>query len=221
MRSKSQNTGMGSYQEEKAHLARRKIYRILSDGQWHRNMELKEKTKLSPRTLAKHLIQMTKLQMIEKKTDAESGKYPVPVLYKAQPELVDYIKSSMLREEYSDNVEAMLKECNDPLWMLDDIHFFSQITFTNILKEIQEKKNITWDEILYLEEAFLWANYRHFTMALIAATAKIIRDIDIDQLWVTQAKRQKEISELLLKAYAENGNIKEIVKTRVQKDGNQ
>lgn len=54
MNSKSQNTGMGSYQENKAHYAQRAIFKALSDGQWHRNMNLKEITKLSSRTLAKH-----------------------------------------------------------------------------------------------------------------------------------------------------------------------
>ena len=39
--------GSGSYQREKAYNAQRLIFKALFDGQWHRNMELREKTGLS------------------------------------------------------------------------------------------------------------------------------------------------------------------------------
>lgn len=151
---------------------------------------------------------MIKLQLIEKKVDSESGKYPVPVLYKAQPELLTYIKSSMMREEFSDNLEAMLKESKDPLMILDMIHDVSQLNFIKILGQIQEDKSMTWEELIFLEELFLWENYRHFTLNLIAATGKIIDEIDIDKLLVSQAKRRKEILEMLIKRYEELGIAK-------------
>ena len=76
---------MGSYQEDKAYYARRSIFKALSDGQWHRFIDLKEKSKLSPRTLAKHLNRMVKIQIIERKTDIEGGKYPFSFYIKPYP----------------------------------------------------------------------------------------------------------------------------------------
>ena len=196
---------MGSYQEDKAYYARRSIFKALSDGQWHRFIDLKEKSKLSPRTLAKHLNRMVKIQIIERKTDIESGKYPVPVLYKAVPNLMMYIDSSKMKEEFAKAVEPMLEESKDPLDILEMIHLISQTTFIQILEVIRKDKNITWDDIDYFSECYLWSTYKHFTMELIRATSKIIHNIDIDQLLVTQAKRQKEISERLIAAYQKMG----------------
>jgi len=164
-------------------------------------MELKEKTKLSSRTLTKHLNQMTNLRIIEKKTDVESGKYPVPVLYKAKPNLVTYVKASMARREAANLFEPALNETKDPLMILDGIHVSSQLYFIDILQRIQEHKNMTNEEIYFFEEIFLWANYKQYTSKLIQASRKIINDLNITQLLIDQAKRQIIIYEKALKIY--------------------
>jgi DNA-binding transcriptional ArsR family regulator len=185
---------------EKEYYARRSIFKALSDKQWHRNMELKATTKLSSRTLAKHLDKMVEQKMIEKKTDIESGKYPHPVLYKALPGTIDYIRFSMFREEFSKNIDAILKETKDPLLILDTIHNWYQLIFLKILEGMQEKK-MTFEERDWHEEVILFPIYRDCTFALIEATAKIIDEIDISQLLILQAKRQKILFEDLIKVY--------------------
>ena len=166
-------------------------------------MELIEKTKLSSRTLDKRLKQMINLQIIEKKTDVESGKYPVPVLYKAKPNLITYVKASIARQEVIDNMDLMLNETKDPLFLLDAIHIFSQEGFINILQRIQQHKNITNEEIYFFAEIFLWANYKQFTYKLIQASRKIINNLNINQLLMNQAKRLTEIYATLLKHHEE------------------
>jgi hypothetical protein len=211
VKQKSQDDiGIGSYHKNKAHESRQAIYKVLADGQWHRNMELKKATGLSSRTLAKHLEKVTKLMYVERKEDVKSGQYPVPVFYKANDQFLnDYIKPNQMRKKFSDDIYKMLDESKDPLMILDMIHDFSILDFIKILKEIQIKKKISWEEIDFLEEAFLWYNYKYFTMYLIAATRKIIDKIDIDQLLISQAKRQKEIWNMVMKRYRELGLIKE------------
>jgi len=175
-------------------------------------MELKEKTKLSSRTLAKHLNQMTNLQIIEKKTDVESGKYPVPVLYKATPELTTYIKASITREEVANTLEPALNESKDPLRILEAIHASSQLYFIELLTQIQQNKIVTNEQISFFAECFLWANYKQYTSKLIEASRKIINDLNITQSLINQAKRQTRISETVLKIYEkmEQKNIHDV-----------
>jgi len=164
-------------------------------------MELKEKTKLSSRTLAKHLNQMTNIQIVEKKSDVESGKYPVPVLYKATPELTTYVKASITREEFANDLESLLDESKDPLILLDAIHDSSQLGFIELLTQIQQNKIVTIEQINFFAECFIWANYIQFTSKLIEASRKIIYDLNITQLLINQAKRQIIIYETVLKIY--------------------
>ena len=201
MKNRKQNTGVGNWHIDKAYKAKWSILKTLSDGQWHRNMELKEKTELSSRTLAKHLNHMTNIQIIERKEDIESRKYPVPVLYKAIPELTTYIKASISREEITNMVEPALNECKDPLFLLDGIHATSQIYFLELLKQIQQNNINTNEQINFFAECFLWANYKQFTHKLINASRKIINDLNITQLLIDQAKRQITTYEEALKIY--------------------
>jgi hypothetical protein len=164
-------------------------------------MELKERTKLSSRTIAKHLSQMIKLQIVEKKTDVESGKYPVPVLYKAEPELESFIKITIARREFANKMEPLLNRTKDPLIFLDMIHAFSQAGFMQLLTLIQQDKSITNAQINFFEECALWANYKHFTLKLIEASRKIINNLNITQSLINQAKRQIIIYEKVLKTY--------------------
>src|SRR5665648_541916 len=170
--------GTGNYHREKKYTAQRVIIKALFDGQWHRNMELKQKTKLSSRTLAKHLDEMVKAEVVERRVDNDSGKYPIPVLYKAKPVLLAYTKSSLLREEFSEKVETMLQETKDPLVILEVIHEYSQLGFLRLLGEIKSNRKISDEQIDFFEEVFLWSSYKSFMFDLVEATRKIIDTID-------------------------------------------
>jgi hypothetical protein len=209
MKNKEQtDNGMGIYQRQKSLATKRLIFKALSDKQWHRNMELKATTKLTSRTLAKHLGQMTITGIIERKEDTESGKYPVPILYKASQPLIDYITSLNIRETFSKNVEDMIDETKDPLFILEMIHANSQVWFLQILREMQARKDMKALEINFLEETFLFETYETMIRNLIIATDKIIDKIDFDQILVSQAKRQKILSEMIIKHFEEMGLIK-------------
>jgi hypothetical protein len=175
-------------------------------------MELKEKTKLSSRTLAKHLNQMTNLQTIEKKTDVESGKYPIPVLYKATPELTTYVKATITRQEIINQTETALNETKDPLILLEAIHLSSELYFLELLTQIQQNKIVTNEQVNFFAECFLWANYRQITSKLIEASRKIINDINIPQISINQLKRQITVNERVLKIYEkmEQKNIHDV-----------
>jgi len=201
MKKRKQNTGIGNYQTNRAYKSRWLILKTLSDGQWHRNMELKEKTKLSSRTLAKHLNQMTNIQIIERKTDVESGKYPIPVLYKAAPKLTIYMKSGISREEIANRMISALNETKDPLIILEEIHASSQECFIELLTAIQQNKIVTNEEINFFAEYFLWANYKQYISKLLEASRKIVNNLNITQSLINQAKRQIKTSRILLKIY--------------------
>lgn len=195
--------GMGEYHREKAYDAQRSIFKALSDGQPHRNMELKEKTKLSPRTLDKHLDKLVELGVVNKQKDTQSGAYPYPVFYKATNDLLKYIKSSLLRDDFSETIDGMIQETKDPLMILEVIHEYSQLAFIKILKEIQAKKAMDFERRQFLEEIFLWSNYRHFTMELIEASLKIADTLKMDELLIKQTERLRNQYQKIIDEYTE------------------
>jgi len=201
MKNHKQNIGIGNWHKDKAYKSKMLILKTLSDGQWHRNMELKQKTELSSRTLAKHLNHMTNIQIIERKEDIESRKYPVPVLYKATPEFTTYVKARIAREEITNKLEPALNITKDPLLLLDTIHVASQLGFIQLLKQIQQNNITTDKQINFFAECFLWGDYKQFTHKLINASRKIIKDLNIHQLLIDQAKRQITIYKEALKIY--------------------
>jgi DNA-binding transcriptional ArsR family regulator len=193
---------------------RNSIFDALSDEEWHRITELrstinekrltlKNTTKLSSRTLDKHLDKMVETQLIEKKKDVIKGKYAV--LYKATPEVIEYVRSNILRKGFSDNLDGMLEETKNPLVILDMIHLWSQENFLLILRQIKNKK-IDNDNLHFIEEAYLWYDYEFFTMKLIAATAKIIDEIDIDRIATSLIKEQAAFLSLRM---SKSGKLKD------------
>lgn len=172
------------------------ILMALLDGQWHRNMELKKETKLSPRTLSKHLDEMEKeLHWIERKEDTESGKYPHPVLYRASHSTVSYATYMKSVFDNADEIETRLKETKDPLQILDDSHKINQYYFTLFLEEIQKKPHMAQKQLDYMTSLFLHSPYEIYTKNLITAIAKAVEfgtRFDINQLkqyhhvWQTQ-----------------------------------
>src|SRR5512139_1848786 len=116
----------------------------LADGQWHRNKELKEKTKLTARTLSKHLDELEKkLNWILRMQDRDSGEYPYPVLYKSvNPKFGRFIQ---LVYENANDIEMQLKETKDPIQVLDDLHKINLYYFAMLLKMVQEDKSFDKD----------------------------------------------------------------------------
>lgn len=206
MRRRKQNTGMGDYQIDKAQKAKWAILEALADGNWHRNKDLKEKTKLSSRTLAKHLERMVKIPVIERKEDNESGKYPIPVLYRIISPLDTYVRSNILRTLFADQIETILDETKDPLFILDTIHALSQEGFVELLRRIQQSENISNEELYFFGECFLWANYKIFIARLMGASRKLKNELNIHQLLTKQAERQIWIYTKLLQSYKKMEN---------------
>lgn len=140
-------------------------------------MELKEKTKLTPRALSKHLRELEKEHhWVERKEDTESGQYPHPVLYKATDITVRYVKIMKTTFQYATNIETMLKETKNPYLILEDIHTISRTYFTEILAAIQHSiQNITYKNIDYMTSLLLHSTYKIYTTALIKATTKAMQ----------------------------------------------
>lgn len=158
----------------------------LSDGQWHRNMELKEKTKLTPRTLSKHLNELEKeLDWIERREDTESGEYPHPVLYRANRSTVAYAIYMKSVFDNADDIETVLKETRDPLQILAELQKVNLYYFTLILESIQESKYKTLKELDSITSLFLYSPYEIYAKQIIAAFTKAVQfgeRFDINQL---------------------------------------
>lgn len=78
--------GMGADQVNKAKLSTQRILEVLQDGEKHRFMELRKKTKMSPTTLTKRLKELEK-GIVKKTIDKETVEYPPPVYYQLQDNL--------------------------------------------------------------------------------------------------------------------------------------
>lgn len=172
------------------------ILMALSDGKWHRNMELKAETKLTPRTLSKHLNELEKeLHWIERKEDTESGKYPHPVLYRAKHSIASYATYIKSVFDNADEIETHLKETKDPLQIFDELHKTNQYYFAGILEAIQKNKCMTKKHLDGITSLFLYSPYKIYTENLITAFTKAVQfgtQFDINQLkqnyhvWQTQ-----------------------------------
>jgi DNA-binding HxlR family transcriptional regulator len=162
------------------------ILLALIDGQWHRNKELKEKTKLTPRTLSKHLNELEKeLHWIERRKDIESGEYPHPVLYRATPSTVSwtlYMKSVL---DNADDIETIMKETKDPLQILKEYHKINEYYFTLILETIQNNKSISLKWLDPFMSFVFYSPYEIYTKEIIRAFTEAVQfgtQFDIDKL---------------------------------------
>ena len=158
----------------------------LIDGQWHRNKELKEKTKLTPRTLSKHLNELnTELHLIERREDTQSGEYPHPVLYRAPQLTVSFATYIKKVWDNADDMEPALMESKDPLLLLEKLHKLNLYYFTQILGTIQEDKCIPQKVIEWLTNLFIHEPYEICTKNIITAFTKAVQlggQFDIDKL---------------------------------------
>jgi DNA-binding HxlR family transcriptional regulator len=186
------NRGMGNSQQEKRYNTQLTILEALFDGELHQNMELKTKTKLSSNSLTKSLKEMVKIKVIEKKEDVKNGKYAV--LYKITQDPLIYMMAINIWKNCRKQINEMLKQHEDPLFILKKIQDANQLLFAQILEQIKinkEANEINPEEIKFLEEVLLFQNYRNLTRELITATTKIINKINIDGLFDSQYKRHK------------------------------
>jgi DNA-binding HxlR family transcriptional regulator len=158
----------------------------LSDGQWHRIKELKEKIKLSPRTLYKRLNELEQeLNWIERKEDTENGEYPYPVLYRATESILSIAILIKTVHYNADNIERDLKENKDPLQILERLHKLNLYYFTLLLETIQEDKCMPQKHIDAMANLTIYDPYKIYVSNLIAAFAKNVRfgaQFDINQL---------------------------------------
>ena len=136
MTPEKQYTGIGYYQVKRMLKAKNSIYKALNNGEWHRYTEIKEKTMLSSRNLTENLKRFEEAEIIERKEDKESGKYPVPVLYKAKPILLTYLKNITRWQKYTEQIDFLLKESKDPLLILE-ITTLHQMHLVKVLEEIK------------------------------------------------------------------------------------
>jgi DNA-binding HxlR family transcriptional regulator len=173
----------------------------LSDGKWHRNMELIERTKLTPRTLSKHLRELEReLRWIERREDTETAEYPHPVLYKATDTTVRYMKLVKITSEYADNIETMLKQTKDPFPILDEILKISKTYFIMILAGIQYSKHMPWKHIDYMTTLLLHSPYKIYTTTLIKATTKAMQSgthFDTIDQWYKQVIQDAQPEDFL------------------------
>ena len=177
---------MNSHNANYTRYSQNLILIALSDGQWHRIKELKEKIKLSPRTLYKRLNELEKeLNWIERKEDTENGEYPYPVLYRATESILSIAILIKTVHYNADNIERDLKENKDPLQILERLHKLNLYYFTLLLETIQEDKCMPQKHIDAMANLTIYDPYKIYVSNLIAAFAKNVRfgaQFDINQL---------------------------------------
>jgi DNA-binding HxlR family transcriptional regulator len=166
--------------------SQQRILLALIDGEWHRNKELKEKTKLTPRTLSKHLYELErKFRWIERREDTESGEYPHPVLYRATSSIVTMTIVMKTVFDNADDIETILKETKDPLQILEEFHKINEYYFTLILETIQKTKSTYPEWIDPLMDFVFYEPYKIYTKEIVRAFTKVVRsdaEIDINNL---------------------------------------
>jgi hypothetical protein len=109
-----------------------------------------------------------------------------------------------MTDEVIQGIEPVLRECKDPLFLLDAFHAGNSEFLLSILSQLKGMEDIfdyDWDWRL---ELFVWQPYRAFTRKLVLATKKIMLDIDSKQLLIEQAKRNIWIGEMTLKRLGEH-----------------
>jgi DNA-binding transcriptional ArsR family regulator len=188
---------------ERSSEALMKILKVLSDGKWHQNGELAEKTKVSSATLAKHLKKLRKLKLIRLRIDSESGKYPEPRYYIAEPELVTYAGAKIRTEELSQRIKPALLESKDPLLLLDAIHLYSYANLESLLQELKTEEGISDSKMSFLAEFFVWEPYMVLTRKVLESSREIVDEIDFAKLHKEKLKRLKWVTEEVLKLRGE------------------
>jgi len=175
--------GIGKYQIEKAQKSIMAILRVIADGKPHQYSELKEKTKLNSPTLTKHLKRLTEVKLLKKKIDIESGKYPYPVYYSANPAITPVLTVMLLTEHEMQEIEKIILDPKKtPLDVLDQINMKNNALILLALKQYKKNKDVPQEFMNFVLEITVWHPYKVLTSHLVEASKKIIENIDIDEL---------------------------------------
>lgn len=173
--------GMGRHQLDRIAEARKTVLMLLADGDWHQYGELREKSRLSSATLSKHLKQLK--DIVEKKLDTESGKYPYPVHYRAKPEYLPVLEVVSITEHEKHEIEKIILDSNKtPLDVLDQINIKNNGSLLMALKLYKDNKDASPEFMNLMLELFVWQPYKVLTSFLIEESKKIIEKIDIENL---------------------------------------
>ena len=166
---------------EKALEARATILKVLSDGQWHQTKDLKVETKVSSRTLYKHLKELE--AFIERREETESGFPTPPVYYRASPTLLSLIAESFVIKTTTEGIMADLlntKDLSSVLWFVNKL---TNVKILSVLSAIKKQsREVTDPELTFLLRSFVWKNYEYLTLGLVKTSMKIIDDLDIEQV---------------------------------------
>lgn len=170
--------GVGKYQIEKSNKALLSIIKAISKKE-KRHMDIKKETGLNDPTLAKYLKPLLKLKLIKKRVDLESGKYPYPAYYKAEPELLTWVDAQVSMKELSQQIEPVLLETKNPFFVLNLINISCQSILEITFIKLKEEKNVPDHKLRFLLDLFVWEPYRVLTWKLIEATKKHIDKISL------------------------------------------
>jgi hypothetical protein len=166
---------------EKALEARTSILEVLSDGEWHQTKDLKVETKVSSRTLYKHLKELE--AFIERREETESGFPKPPVYYRASSTLLALMAESIIIEGTTKGVMADLLNTKDLSSILCLVNKLTNSKILSVLSAIKKQsREVTDPELTFLLRSFVWKNYEYLTLGLAKASMKIIDDIDLEQV---------------------------------------
>lgn len=185
---------------EKASKAIMSILKVLSDEEWHQWSELLDKTKVSSATLKKYLPRLKEFKLIQKRVELESGKYPYPAYYRAEPELVTYTEALVSTEELSQQIEPVLLETKNPLFVLNMIESMNKTCLLIALGQLKKDKNVPESKLRFLLELWVWEPYRVLTWKLIESSKKHIDELpfefDSERLLEKLNEIEKRIDEI-------------------------
>jgi len=175
--------GIGKYQLEKAQKTVMAILRAVSDENPHQYSELKQLTKLNSPTLSKHLERLKKTKVLKRKMDIESGKYPYPVYYSINPNVMPILRIMLMTEQEMHEIEQIVLDPEKtPLDVLDQINTKNNALILSVLKQCKDNKDTSQELVNFVLELTVWHPYRVLTTHLVESSRKTIDNIDIENL---------------------------------------
>lgn len=162
--------------------ARTKILEVLFDGKWHQTKDLKVETKVSSKTLYKHLDALA--NFIEKRVEPKENLPKAPVYYRATPTLLALKFESELTAASMKDIIKNLSNPKELVPFLKVINMLNNFQILVVLETIQ-KSNLKFSDtkqISFLMRSFVLTPFEHQMAALVKATSKIIDSIDFDQV---------------------------------------
>lgn len=174
------------------------ILKVLSDEKWHKYSELLEKTKLSSRTLTKRLDNLLEGKLIQK----EKREYP-SAYFKAEPEAIDLINATSSKEELLSNMEGVLLEVKNPIFLLELINIYNTLSISyDLIEELQNNK-ISDERLYFLMEIWVWEPFRELSWKLLEVSKKHRDIIDVKKIKEYQLEKTLEFGKRMIKLVGE------------------